>query len=205
MRRASRSQRIVPYPALQGLGLEWASVASEPETVRQRSSPVRTASERMRPVDPRSSASSGSRGSADASCAFARVPSPRAHAPQDHLLPQVRGAEESRPASSPEMPAAEVRKEPSQVVWVQKSDSASGSVPASLLQASLVAASLKKVCSDGRKDVAVETIQTWPARVVDGLFDAAKELSALNEEEEDENEKSKENDENDEAESEKND
>ena len=73
------------------------------------------------------------------------------------------------------------------------------------LQASLVAASLKKVCSDGRKDVAVETIQTWPARVVDGLFDAAKELSALNEEEEDENEKSKENDENDEAESEKND
>ena len=56
------------------------------------------------------------------------------------------------------------------------------------LQAFLVAACLKKVDPDGRKDVSIDTIQSWPAKVVDGLFDAAKDMSALEEEKEEEEE-----------------
>ena len=55
------------------------------------------------------------------------------------------------------------------------------------LQASLVAASLKRIIFDGgREPVTVATIQAWPAQVVSGLFDAAKVLSALGDEDEDE-------------------
>ncbi|MBU0847695.1 hypothetical protein KKH23_10955 [Patescibacteria group bacterium] len=53
------------------------------------------------------------------------------------------------------------------------------------LQAFLVAACLRKIEADGElRAVSGETIQAWPAKVVSGLFDAAKELSALDEEEE---------------------
>lgn len=63
------------------------------------------------------------------------------------------------------------------------------------LQASLVTASLRKQASDGAftELVPIATIQSWPARVVKTLFDAARELSALDDDdgdsEEDQNEK----------------
>ena len=51
------------------------------------------------------------------------------------------------------------------------------------LEASLIAASLKRKENGEWVDVPAATIQSWPARVVSGLFKAAKELSALGEEE----------------------
>lgn len=50
------------------------------------------------------------------------------------------------------------------------------------MQAGLISASLKKIVGDERKPVSMETIQSWPARVSGGLFDAAKELSGLEDE-----------------------
>jgi len=54
------------------------------------------------------------------------------------------------------------------------------------LQASLIAASLRKVDGEEKKPVPLNTIQGWPARVVTGLFEAARDLSALDEKEKDE-------------------
>lgn len=51
------------------------------------------------------------------------------------------------------------------------------------LQSSLVCMCLYKDGEDSPVDA--HTIQTWPARVVAGLFDAASDLSKLGEEEED--------------------
>lgn len=51
------------------------------------------------------------------------------------------------------------------------------------LQANLVHSSLRKVEGDKRVPVPVATIQSWPSRVVSGLFDAAKKLSRLDPEE----------------------
>jgi len=54
------------------------------------------------------------------------------------------------------------------------------------LQASLIAASLCKVVGSERVPVKQHIIQSWPARVVSGLFEAARDLSALDEKEKDE-------------------
>lgn len=56
------------------------------------------------------------------------------------------------------------------------------------LQASLVAASLWKLDSVNgeRSRVKASTIQAWPARVVSGLHDAAKQVSNIKDDEEDE-------------------
>jgi len=50
------------------------------------------------------------------------------------------------------------------------------------LQASLVAASLRKIIDGKQIQVKATTVQSWPAKVVSALFDAAKELSALGQE-----------------------
>lgn len=53
------------------------------------------------------------------------------------------------------------------------------------LQASLIAASLFKIGEDGvRTPVKSSTIQTWPARTINGLHEMAKELSAIGDEDE---------------------
>jgi len=54
------------------------------------------------------------------------------------------------------------------------------------LQAGLIAASLRKVEGPDMVAVPVDTIQRWPARVQQGLFDAAKALSGLDDDEGDE-------------------
>lgn len=54
------------------------------------------------------------------------------------------------------------------------------------LQASLVAASLRKVVDGAREQVDAATVQKWPARVVDALFKEAQRLSALDEKTEEE-------------------
>lgn len=56
------------------------------------------------------------------------------------------------------------------------------------LQAWLIHLSLFKVEGDARKPVSVETIQTWPARVIKGIFDASKELSALDDDDDEDEE-----------------
>lgn len=53
------------------------------------------------------------------------------------------------------------------------------------LQATLIVMSLRKIEGDERNPVKLETIQKWPARVVTALFNAARDLSALNEDDED--------------------
>ena len=52
------------------------------------------------------------------------------------------------------------------------------------LQASLISESLKKIENGQQVAVKADTIQTWPARVLAGLFDAAKELNNLGKDEE---------------------
>lgn len=56
------------------------------------------------------------------------------------------------------------------------------------LQGSLIVASLRKVTPEGLRPVDIKTVQTWPARVVKGLFQAAKDLSALNDDEDENSE-----------------
>jgi len=55
-----------------------------------------------------------------------------------------------------------------------------------MLQAGLVSLTLFKLSEDGKIPVMAATIQEWPARVISDLFDAAKELSGLDDEDEDE-------------------
>ena len=74
-------------------------------------------------------------------------------------------------------------------VRTDKSGDVSGVKDFDGLQASLVSASLYRGTGDSREHVPTAEIQKWPARVVSALFDAAKELSALNEEDEEEAEK----------------
>lgn len=57
------------------------------------------------------------------------------------------------------------------------------------LQASLVAASIRLVDGLERKPVLLKTVQGWPAKVVKQLFDAARELSGLDDEDEKDKEK----------------
>jgi hypothetical protein len=53
------------------------------------------------------------------------------------------------------------------------------------MQAALVTECLFKVAADGtRTGVPIETIQRWPAKVSGGLFDAARGLSGLDEDDE---------------------
>jgi len=56
------------------------------------------------------------------------------------------------------------------------------------LQASLITASLFKLEGGERVAVKEATVQAWPARVLTGLFNAAKELSALGDEEDEDDE-----------------
>ena len=58
------------------------------------------------------------------------------------------------------------------------------------MQADLVVECLRKVdeTTGDRTPVSMETIQSWPAKVSTGLFEAAQELSGLNESEDSEEE-----------------
>lgn len=56
------------------------------------------------------------------------------------------------------------------------------------LQASLIAMSLFRIEGGEREPVKMDVIQKWPACVVSGLFEAAKKLSALGNEDEDDQE-----------------
>lgn len=68
-------------------------------------------------------------------------------------------------------------------VKVNKKGEPTGLKSFDAMQAGLVAQSLFKVVGNEHEPVNVATIQTWPAKVVSSLFDAAKELSGLGDEE----------------------
>ena len=57
------------------------------------------------------------------------------------------------------------------------------------LQASLVVASIRLVDGVERKPVPFKTVQEWPAKVVKQLFDAARAISGLDDEDEKDKEK----------------
>lgn len=56
------------------------------------------------------------------------------------------------------------------------------------LQGTLIAASLRKIEPEGRIHVKLETIQSWPSSLVRRLFDVAKEISSIEEDQDDEKE-----------------
>jgi hypothetical protein len=52
------------------------------------------------------------------------------------------------------------------------------------LQASLVTPSIRKIVNGERKAVDIKTVQSWPSTMLSKLFDLAKDLSDLKDEEE---------------------